>query len=272
MAFLSGLFRPIPSGDFGELAAEIVRRFSTPDVLAPWPDLAGFRSALEAAHARPVQGAELRQIGERLEAKQYALTIVEARELMSRDRSMLASCLQLIGAAYFRLHFYREAIRHYAAAARFEGSFEPMVKNLQEAQAALHATPPCRLSRLVLAVVATDAFDEVINDSTAPKEAIGALLARGEVARRLGAPHLAMQDFSRAENLGEYTATKTMIVLAAADLGDQAATDLAPRAKESPAFRELDSRLEPVLSHWEAAAREEWKNLLPRLEALEKPQ
>ena len=279
MAFLSGLFRAHPGDEVSDAAVSVVERVMHPSVAAPSPNLPAFQAALEAVHAAPPMivdtgsgSTAMGQLGATtslLEQKQFVLAIAQARDLMTRHPTVIPSSMNIIGAAFFGLHFYREAVRHYAAAARFDPYFTAMVKNLTEVHLALRATSGCRLSRLVLAVLATEAFDGVIDSSAVPNELIGALLARGETARRLGAPHLALHDFSRASQVEDRPSTRAMIVMAASDLGDAEALTLAPEARQSAAFGELDSRLAMVLPQWEAAAREEWAEIIKKLEALE---
>lgn len=273
MAYLSGLFQVTSSTDFAEAARSIAQRVTDPAVSAPLPDLAAFRGALDSEQAHRFETGShgsvveaLQQTTALLDEKKFVRAIVQARELMSRHPLVSASCLNIIAGAYAQLHFYREAVRHYAAAARFEPYFKTIEKNLEQVHQTLGATPKCRLGQLVLAVLATEAFDAVIDGESTPVEVTGARLARGEVARRLGAPHLAMHDFTRACRIADRAATNAMIVLAAADLDVREAVDLSPRARETPGYRELDTRLGPVLPQWEAAAHEEWGGVLSKLE------
>ncbi len=273
MAFLSGLFQTHPTDDFSAASTAVVERATAHPVALP--NVVAFAQALEAAHAQPLAAAAtahdaLLAISTLLEHQHFVQALVHARELMTRHPGVIASSLEIIGSAYFELHFYREAVRHFAAAARYESSFATMVKNVARVHQALHASASCKMSRLVLAVLASDAFDSTIDAPGTPtRERIGALLARGETARRLGAPHLALLDFARAAQLDEKPSTSALIVLAASDLGDAKAADLAPRARASAAFLELDTRLGPVLPEWESAARAEWASVLTKLEALE---
>ena len=254
MAFLSGLFKVTSSTDFAEAAQSIVERVTDPSLRAPEPDVAAFRAALEAEQSHRFETGShvalveaLQTTTALLDEKHFVRAIVRGRELMSRHPAVSASCLNVIAGAFAQLFFYREAVRHYAAAARFEPYFKTVEKNLGQVNQSLRASPSCTLGRLVLAVLSTEAFDAVIDGSSTPVEVMGALLARGEVARRLGAPHLALHDFTRAAHLGEYASTKAMIVLATADLGDREAIDLAPQAKQTPGYVELDGRLSGVL-------------------------
>lgn len=273
MAFLSGLFQTHPADDFSTAASSVVARVTAHPV--PSPNAVAFAEALEAAHAKPLPASatasdSLLAISNLLEHQHFVQALVHARELMTRHPGTIASSLDVIGSVYFELHFYREAIRHFAAAARYESSFETMVNNVARVHQALHASASCKMSRLVLGVLASDAFDPVIDaPATGARELIGALLARGETARRLGAPHLAMLDFTRAATLDDKPSTSALIVLAASDMGDAEANALAPRARESAAFQELDARLSPVLHEWESVARVEWGGVLTKLEALE---
>ncbi len=272
MAFLSGLFKVTSSTDFGEAAQSIVRRVTDPSLRAAEPDLPAFRAALEVEQSHRFESGShvavveaLQKTTALLDEKLFVQAIVQARELMSRHPAVSASCLNVIAGAYAQLFFYREAVRHYAAAARFEPYFKTVEKHLEQVNQALHATPSCTVAGLLLAVLSTEAFDAVIDGSSTTVEVMGALLARGEVARRLGAPHLALHDFTRAAHLGDHTSTKAMIVLATADLGDREAIDLAPRAKQTQGYRELEGRLTEVLPQWETAAREEWAGVLSKL-------
>ncbi len=269
MGFLSGLFRTTPSGDFDELASGIVTRMTQSDRIAPLGDLWAFRAAFDGMQATKLEPMTLEKIEELLEKERYVEVIAQARELISRQPSAMSQAQTLIGSAHLGLRFYRMAVRDFVSGARFEQYFETVVKNLNAVHVALHARPTCKLSRLVLGVLATDSFDATIHERAVSKEVVAALLSRGEVARRLGAPHLALQDFARALALEDHPSTRAMIVLAAAELEDVDAEALAPRARESSAYRELDKRLAPVLPRWEATARDEWSDVITRIEALE---